>query len=111
VLLDFWATWCRPCRIQTPRVEAIYKEFKPRGLVAFAVNFAEQPATVKGFLAKNPHELPVLLDPTGEVGRRYQAEAIPTMVVIGRDGKVSSYFTGVRDESVLREALAKAGMK
>jgi len=111
VLLDFWATWCRPCRIEMPRVEALYKEFKARGLVVFGVNYAEDPATVRDFLAKNPYTIPILLDPKGEAGQRYQADAIPTLVVIGKDGKVSSYFQGVREENVLREALAKAGIR
>jgi peroxiredoxin/outer membrane lipoprotein-sorting protein len=111
VLLDFWATWCRPCRIEMPRVEALYKEFKAKGLVVFAVNSGEDLVTVKGFLAKNPYTMPILLDPKGEAARLYQAYAIPTLVVIGKDGKISSYFTGVREENVLREALAKAGMK
>jgi len=111
VLLDFWATWCRPCRIEMPRVEALYKEFKTKGLVVFGVNFAEDIATVKAFLAKNPYTMPILLDTKGEAGRLYQADAIPTLVVIGKDGKISAYFRGVREENVLREALAKAGMK
>ena len=111
VLLDFWATWCRPCRIEMPRVEALYKEFKARGLVVFGIDYAEDPATVKAFLAKNPYTIPILLDVKGDAGRLYQAEGIPTLVVIGKDGRISSYFTGVREESALREALAKAGMK
>jgi len=111
VLLDFWATWCKPCRIEMPRVEKLYKELKAKGLVVFAVNYAEEPATVKSFLAKNPYTLPILLDPKGEVGANYQAESIPTLVVVGRDGKISSYIVGVRDEEVLREALAQAGIR
>ena len=111
VLLDFWATWCRPCRVEMPRVEALYKEFKAKGLVVFGVNFAEPPATVKAFLAGNPYTIPILLDVSGDTGRLYRAEGIPTLVVIGRDGKISSYFTGVREENVLRQALAKAGIK
>jgi peroxiredoxin/outer membrane lipoprotein-sorting protein len=111
VLLDFWATWCRPCRIEMPRVEKLYQELKPKGLVVFGVNFAEDPATVKAFLAQNPYTIPILLDTKGEVGTSYGADAIPTLVVIGKDGKVSSYFQGVREEEVLREALAKAGIK
>jgi peroxiredoxin/outer membrane lipoprotein-sorting protein len=111
VLLDFWATWCRPCRIEMPRVEALYKEFKAKGLVVFGVNVAEDLATVKGFLAQTPYTMPILLDLKRNASQLYQADAIPTLVVIGKDGKISSYFQGVREESVLREALAKAGMK
>jgi peroxiredoxin/outer membrane lipoprotein-sorting protein len=111
VLLDFWATWCRPCRIEMPRVEALYKEFKAKGLVVFGINVAEDLATVKGYLAQNPYTMPILLDLKRVASQLYQAEAIPTLVVIGKDGKISSYFTGVREENVLREALAKAGLK
>ena len=111
VLLDFWATWCGPCRIEMPRVEKLYQELRPKGLVVFGVNFAEDATTVKNFLAKNPYTIPILLDAQGDVGRAYEADAIPTMVVIGRDGKVSSYFQGVRDEDALRAALAKAGIR
>jgi len=111
VLLDFWATWCGPCRIEMPHVEKLYKELKAKGLVVFGIDFAEDPATVRSFLAKNTYTIPILLDTSGEVGRNYEAGSIPTLVVIGKNGKVSSYFTGVREESVLREALAKAGIK
>jgi peroxiredoxin/outer membrane lipoprotein-sorting protein len=111
VLLDFWATWCGPCRIEMPRVEKLYKEFKAKGLVVFGVDFAEDPAVVRAFLARNPYTIPILLDVSGEVGRKYQADGIPTLVVIGKDGRISSYFVGVREESVLREALARAGIQ
>lgn len=111
VLLDFWATWCRPCRIEMPLVQKLYDEFKAKGLVVFGVNLMEEPAQVKRFLAENGIGFPVLLDRDGKVAGRYKAEGIPTLVIIGKDGNVSSYFTGLREEDVLREALAKAGMK
>ena len=111
VLLDFWATWCRPCRIEMPLVQKLYDELKPRGLVVFGVNLMEEPARVKGFLAENGITFPILLDRGGKVAGRYRAEGIPTLVIVGKDGRVSSYFTGVRDEATLREALAKAGIE
>lgn len=111
VLLDFWATWCRPCRIEMPLVQKLYDEFKAKGLVVFGVNLMEEPAQVKAFLAENHISFPILLDRDGKVAQSYKAEGIPTLVIVGKDGKVSSYFTGLREEEVLREALAKAGMK
>ncbi len=111
VLLDFWATWCKPCRIEMPEIEKLYKELKPKGLVVFGVNQGEDLPTVQKFLASNPYSFPILLDTKVEAGAKYLAEAIPTLVVIGKDGKVSSYFRGVRDGSVVREAIAKAGLK
>jgi peroxiredoxin/outer membrane lipoprotein-sorting protein len=111
VLLDFWATWCRPCRIEMPLVQKLYNELKPKGLVVFGVNLMEEPAQVKRFLADNQIGFPILLDREGKVAESYKAEGIPTLVIVGKDGKVSSYFTGLREEEVLRAALAKAGMK
>jgi peroxiredoxin/outer membrane lipoprotein-sorting protein len=111
VLLDFWATWCRPCRIEMPLVQKLYDEFKAKGLVVFGVNLMEEPGQVKRFLADNGISFPILLDREGKVAKDYKAEGIPTLVIVGKDGKVSSYFTGLREEDVLREALAKAGMK
>jgi peroxiredoxin/outer membrane lipoprotein-sorting protein len=111
VLLDFWATWCRPCRIEMPRVQKLYDELKAKGLTVFGVNVMEEPAQVKRFLTDNGIGFPILLDRDGKVARDYKAEGIPTLVIIGRDGNVSSYFTGLRDEETLREALTKAGLK
>jgi peroxiredoxin/outer membrane lipoprotein-sorting protein len=111
VLLDFWATWCRPCRIEMPLVQKLYGELKAKGLVVFGVNVMEEPAKVKRFLAENGIGFPVLLDRDGKVAESYKAEGIPTLVIIGKDGSVSSYFTGLREEATLREALAKAGIQ
>ncbi len=111
VMLDFWATWCGPCRIEMPSIEKLYKELKPKGLVVFGVNQGEDLPTVRKFLAANPYTFPILMDGQSDAGRKYLAEALPTLVIVGRDGKVASYFRGVRDESVIREALGKAGIK
>jgi peroxiredoxin/outer membrane lipoprotein-sorting protein len=112
VVLDFWASWCGPCRVEMPRVQKIYQDLKGKGLVVFGINLLEDAATVKAYLAKNPsYTFPILLDKTGKVSGDYKADAIPTLVVIGKDGLIKSYFRGVREESVLREAIAKAGIK
>ena len=110
VLLDFWATWCGPCRIELPRVEKLAKEYKLKGLVTFLVNVGESADRVKPFLAQNHYTQTVLLDPEMTVAAQYKADAIPTLVVIGKTGKVVAYFTGVREEQDLRDALKKAGL-
>ena len=109
VVLDFWATWCGPCRVEMPRVQNVHAAFKDRGLAVFGVNFAEEPRTVRTFMAKNTqYTFPILLDKDGAVGDKYKAVAIPTLVVIGRDGLIKAWHQGVRDEQVLRDAVAKA---
>jgi thiol-disulfide isomerase/thioredoxin len=110
VVLDFWATWCKPCRIEMPRVEKLYKELKPKGLAVLGVNFGETPATVKRYLSQTPCAFPIVLDRDTNVSILYKADAIPTLVVIDRAGIVRSYFQGVQDESDLRDAILKAGL-
>ena len=111
VLLDFWATWCGPCRIQMPNVEKLYHEFKKKGLVVYAVNQGEGSEKARQYLEKNKYTTTTLLDQKADVGRQYKVAGIPTLVVVGRDGKIVAHFVGVRPEATLREALKKAGIQ
>jgi peroxiredoxin/outer membrane lipoprotein-sorting protein len=111
VLLDFWATWCGPCRIEMPRVQKLYKDFKSRGLEVFGVDFGEDPARVKPFIQKNGYTFPILLDRKQQVGRSYEVNGIPTLVIVDRKGIIHSYFVGVREDKVLRNSLAELGIK
>jgi peroxiredoxin/outer membrane lipoprotein-sorting protein len=110
VLVDFWATWCGPCRIEMPNIQKLYRKHRAKGLVVLAVNVREEPATVTGFLKKNQYTFPVLLDAEGAVAQQYGASSIPTLVVIDRKGMISDHFVGVRSEEDLRAALTKAGL-
>jgi thiol-disulfide isomerase/thioredoxin len=110
VMLDFWATWCGPCRRQMPLVEKLGHEMKDKGLVVFAVNQGESSETARRFLEKNKYGTTTLLDQKAEVGRAYKVSGIPTLVIIDRDGKIAAHFVGVRDEIALREGLKKAGL-
>ncbi len=67
VLLDFWATWCVPCRESTPLIEKVNSAFSSKGLVTLAVDYGEEPAVAKGYLAHNPSSLPNLVDPSNTV--------------------------------------------
>jgi len=111
VLLDFWATWCGPCRIQMPNVDKLQHEFKRKGLVVYAINQGEGSEKARQYLQKNKYTTTTLLDQRIEVGRQYKVAGIPTLVVIGRDGKIVAHFVGVRPEATLREALKKAGVQ
>jgi thiol-disulfide isomerase/thioredoxin len=108
VVLDFWATWCNPCRIEMPRVEKLHQELKNKGLVVMGINVAESPDLVKRFLSRTPYSFRILLDRTGMIGAKYKADAIPTLVVVGKDGLIKSYFRGVTEENRLRQVVSEA---
>jgi thiol-disulfide isomerase/thioredoxin len=110
VMLDFWATWCGPCRRQMPLVEKLGAEMKDKGLVTFAVNQGESSEGVRRFLEKNNYGTTTLLDQKSEVGRQYKVSGIPTLVIIDREGKIAAHYVGVRNEETLREGLKKAGL-
>jgi peroxiredoxin/outer membrane lipoprotein-sorting protein len=111
VLLDFWATWCGPCRIEMPNIQKLHRELKARGLVVLGINEGEDAAKVRPFLKKYAYDFRILLDRQQTVGRLYKVTGIPTMFIIDRTGTISAHFVGLRDERTLREALAKAGVK
>lgn len=111
VLLDFWATWCPPCVESMPVVERVSRELAPRGVVAIAVNKDDAPrreALVRHFLEKHGLEnLPVALD-DGPVASTFGITGLPTLVVLGRDGKVAATHLGSIDEKGLRRLIDRA---
>jgi peroxiredoxin len=86
VFLNFWATWCPPCRAEMPSMERLYQKLKDRGLVILAVDLQEDAKSVRKFVDEHKLTFPVLLDADGRVGATYGARNIPTTYIIGRDG-------------------------
>ena len=111
VLLDFWATWCGPCRIEMPSIQKLHREFKARGLIVLGINYGEDLDRVRPFLAKNKYDFRILLDRQRLVGESYQVTGIPALFIIDKTGTIRTHFVGVRDEDTLRQALAEAGIK
>jgi len=94
-ILDFWATWCGPCRASLPHLADLYANLKGDGLKVYAVNFAEDKPTVQAFVEQSKLAVPVLLDIDGAVSQKYGAnDGIPETVLIGKDGKVRKVFVG-----------------
>lgn len=110
VLLDFWASWCIPCRIDLPRVEALHRELSAQGLVVLGVN-DEAPEKASAFVEERGFTFPTLADAEGELFRAYEIRTIPTAVIVGRDGKVSSYLVGSHSAEELRAAIREAGIE
>ncbi len=109
VLLDFWATWCGPCRYDMPHVQRLHEEFQDDGLVVYGVN-SERAEVATGYLKENGYSFGQLNDTQMRAARLFQVRAIPTFVVIDRQGRISSYFQGTRPYEVLRQAVEKAGI-
>jgi outer membrane lipoprotein-sorting protein/peroxiredoxin len=110
VLLDFWATWCGPCRKDMPALQKIYAEFRDRGLVMLGMNVGEDKETVSKFLAANPLTYPIALAGQMEMLESYSVTAFPTVVLIDREGKIALYHVGSGSETEVREALQKLGL-
>jgi thiol-disulfide isomerase/thioredoxin len=110
VLLDFWATWCPPCRMSMPIVDRVAKQYADKGVVAYAVNLREDAQTVERYLKDNPLEAKVPMDKDGKVAARYGIEGIPFIVVIDREGVVRAVYEGVGPslEKDLTQDLSKA---
>ncbi len=111
VLLDFWASWCGPCRVLIPELERLHRELKGRGLVVVGIDLDEPPELVREFVSENRYTYTQLLDPHAEVARRYQVRYIPTVVIIDAEGKVAAYYWGGPSEQDLRAVLKKVGIQ
>jgi outer membrane lipoprotein-sorting protein/peroxiredoxin len=110
VLLDFWATWCGPCRKDMPALEKIYADFQERGLVMIGMDVGEDRATVSKFLQQTKLSYPIVLAGEMEMLESYSVTAYPTVVVIDRDGKIALYHVGSGGEMDIRAALEKLGL-
>ena len=96
VLLNFWASWCPPCRAEMPAIQQVYVNYRNRGLIVLSINASYQdvPAKMKTFLGSFTTSFPILLDERGAVNRLYAISSLPTTFFIGRDGKVHDLVIG-----------------
>jgi thiol-disulfide isomerase/thioredoxin len=107
VLLDFWATWCGPCRRELPSIEKIYQDYRKAGVIIAGVN-DEDSGKVKSFLKQNQYSFPTLMDSNRKVHSAFKVRAIPSVLIIGPDGAITKHFVGGRSETDLRAALDQA---
>jgi thiol-disulfide isomerase/thioredoxin len=111
VVIDFWATWCAPCVQMIPVLDALHRDWSSRGVSFVGVNSDGGGATVdeiKAFLVEHPIPYAVVRDAEGEVGSRYRVERLPTLVLIGRDGRIRTSFEGFTLKRTLDQALRDA---
>jgi peroxiredoxin len=97
VLVNFWATWCGPCRQEMPHLNRIYDKYRASGFVLLGVNIDDDPRAAADLAAKLGLRFPVLLDTDKQVSRAYDMSAMPATLLIDRDGRVRHIHRGYRD--------------
>lgn len=107
VILNFWATWCAPCRLEMPELERAQAEFGPDGPVVLTINQEESAEQVDAFFTEVGLTLPALLDSNGDVGAAYGAFFLPTTVIVGPDGIVAAVHRGLIDRDKLDGYLSQ----
>lgn len=106
VIVNFWASWCLPCRDEAPLLEATWREFRAQGLLVIGVDTQDLERPARAFLREFHVTYPTLRDPDGAVGRRFGTTGVPETFFIGRDGRIHGKFPGVE---VRLEAWRAAG--
>ena len=111
VLINFWATWCGPCKQEMPHLNRLHEKYRSAGLVLLGVNIDDDPRNGIAGAAKLGLKFPVLLDADKRVSRLYDLASMPSTVVIDRDGRVRYLHRGYREgyelnyEQQIRELL------
>ena len=95
VMINFWASWCTPCRMEMPDFEKVYAANKAKGFTILAINEDKEREKANAYLKSKPVTFPVLIDGDGAIAKRFKIEALPTTILVGRDGKVLRVIEGV----------------
>ncbi|HTQ06534.1 MAG TPA: TlpA family protein disulfide reductase [Polyangiaceae bacterium] len=110
VILDFWASWCMPCRAEMPVIDRVAKAQRARGLVALGVLSGDLPEDAAEFLAEHPVSYGSVIDDQSVAGHAFGVQGLPTLVVLDKKGKVVAMRTGTVPENEL-SALAEAALR
>lgn len=110
VLINFWATWCGPCLMEMPELERLHRAYENKGLHILGVNLGEPAGVVRDYVTRLGLTFPILLDESYQVGDEYQANSLPTSVIVDREGNVASILLGAHPEEAFLQALREAGL-
>lgn len=111
VLLDFWTTWCPPCRADGPALDKLFEKYGRENFTIVGISVNEARPIVEKFLKEHPHGYPIVLTDENEMPRPYQVSAFPTYIVIDPDGLLSTVVAGDKGFGDLRKLLKKAGLE
>jgi len=110
VLLNFWASWCGPCREEMPLLNELHEKYAPLGFTMLGINVEENSAAAYKFLESVPAGFPILYDSSNSVSKLYDVIAMPSTVIVGRDGQIKYVHHGYEpgDENVYQDQIRQA---
>ena len=108
VLVNFWATWCKPCTTEMPAMQATYDKLREKGFVVLAVNELEDDAKVRDHIKQYGHTFPVLMDRDNKVANQFGVFGLPVSVFIDQQGRVQEYIKGgLLTEQMINDVVTK----
>lgn len=108
VFINFWASWCPPCRAEMPEIEAVYQEYKDKGVVFISVNIQEDESIVREFVQKGGYSWTFVIDTTGEVTKNYRVVTIPANFFLDKEGIIRAVKIGAVTKREIESRLAEA---
>jgi cytochrome c biogenesis protein CcmG/thiol:disulfide interchange protein DsbE len=106
VIVDFWATWCQPCAMQTPVLDRLARRHRDRGLRVVGVDVSDDdPIAASGYAAQKGLSYPIVVDETGLTQREYGVSKLPSLIIIDREGRIAHRTSGFVDEASLERLL------
>lgn len=102
VLVNFWASWCGPCREELPKMEALQQSYQDLGFTVLAINVDDNPAKAESLLSEVDVSFPVLFDSDGKISQKYDLSAMPTTVIVDRDGNARLTHKGYKTGDELK---------
>lgn len=108
-LINFWGSWCPPCRLETPDLQAVYSDVQDDGIQFLGVDVKDQRQLASAFVSDIGAQYPSLFDPRGEVAlafRGFPANVVPSTILLDKDGQVAAVYTGAVTQDTVRTALA-----
>ncbi len=108
VFINFWTTWCPPCRIEMPEIESLYQQYREQGVIVLGIDLQEDGDVVRSFVEEGGYTFTFLLDTPGEVGYAYRVQAIPSSIFIDTEGIIRSMVVGAMTREAMETNLAKA---
>jgi peroxiredoxin len=108
VFLNFWATWCPPCRAEMPEIESIHQEYKDKNVVVIGIALSEPENEVRQFIQRSGYSWTFLIDTRGEASSNYEVTAIPTSFFLDRERIIRAVNIGAMSERSMEAKLAEA---